>query len=276
MGGAGETDGDARERLPALAVTTSVKGTQALNRESREAARRWGLPWIERGSASLASLHANRATALLIFERERILLTDGADALTFHAGMAHLRIQRLASGEGDTLVRLAGLTPGDHVLDCTLGLGQDARVAAAAVGSNGSVVGLEQSLALFAVQDAGFRRGPTSPGACRIQAVHAEAGAFLRAQPDRSVDVVLFDPMFETPKKAQPAFALLRRLASHAPLSLEVLEQARRVARRCVLLKAGKDCSTFRELGLLEVERSRYSDLMWSVLSVTDPDPPSR
>ncbi len=256
------------QAVPALAVTTSGKSSPALIRESQEAARRWSLPWIERRASTIGALLSTRAQALLIFERERIALVDLEGSLTFHAGMAHLRVQRLASGEGDALVRVAALSPGDHVLDCTLGLGQDARVAAAAVGPGGSVVGLEQSLALFAVQDAGFRREGAPVGACTVRPLHAEAGAYLRAQPSRSVDVVFFDPMFEKPKKAQPAFALLRRFAHPAPLTRAVVDEALRVARKRVVIKAGKYSSTLRELGLEDVERSRYSDVVWSAIPV--------
>ncbi len=51
---------------------------------------------------------------------------------------------------------LAELRAGDTILDCTLGLGQDALVAALVVGPSGRVVALEKSLALYAVVSEGL------------------------------------------------------------------------------------------------------------------------
>ncbi|HXN83293.1 MAG TPA: hypothetical protein VN883_12530, partial [Myxococcales bacterium] len=53
----------------------------------------------------------------------------------------------------------------------------------------------------------------------------------------RSFDVVLFDPMFRRAGEAAPLFDLVRTLAEHAPLRAEDLLEARRVARRGVLVK---------------------------------------
>lgn len=252
--------------LPPLAVTTSNRPPPALESEARAEARRLGIPFLVRGAHTVERLLTTGAQALIVFARERITLLDPEGELPFHAGMAELRMQRLRRGERDTLVELAGLAAGDAVLDCTLGLGQDAQVAALAVGPTGRVTALEHSLPLFALFDAGVRRQGPNPGSCEVEAIHAESGAWLRACADKQFDVVLFDPMFEIPKKSQPGFALLRRHAEHAPLTPETLEQARRVARRRVVLKAGKHGRALQQLGLQPLQLSRYSDLAWCVL----------
>lgn len=253
---------------PLPLVTTSLRPIPALVAESQACAARFSLRFLPRAGLALDALLADGGAAL-VFEQRTVRLLGAEGALVFHAGMAHLRKQRLDSGEGDTLVRLAGLRPGDAVLDCTLGQAQDARVAARAVGPSGRVTGVEHSLALAALQDAGFRR-PTSrdPRSAAIRVVHAEALDVLRALPDRSEDVILFDPMFSRPKKAQPGFELLRRLAQEAPLSPELLHEARRVARRRVLVKAGRYGGDLKRLGLAPVGTSRSSELEWGVLEV--------
>lgn len=251
--------------LAPLAVTLSGKADLAVEAEARRHAAALGLPFLAREGA-LKGLLERHARALLVFARDGVRLVDGEGELAFHEGMAHLRMQRLASGEGDTLVRLAGLVPGDSVLDCTLGLGQDARVAALAVGPAGRVLGVEKSLPLYALLAAGLGRAGAFPGACAVEARHADALEFLRAQPAGACDVVLFDPMFDAPKKSQPAFALLRRHAEHAPLTPEALEEARRVARRCVVVKAGRHSAGLSRLGLRPLATSRYADLVWAVV----------
>jgi 16S rRNA (guanine1516-N2)-methyltransferase len=250
-----------------LAVTLSGRAEATVEAEARAAAASLGVPFLPRPrKGPLHALLGTHAGALLVFSRDAVTLVDSGGQLSFHAGMAHLRMQRLASGEGDTLVRLAGLAPGEAVLDCTLGLGQDALVAARAVGPSGRVVGLEKSLPLFAVLSAGLRRTGAFPDACAVEVHHADADAFLRAQPAGAFDVVLFDPMFDAPKKSQPAFELLRRHAEHAPLAPETLAEARRVARRRVVVKAGRYTPGLQRLGLVPRATSRYADVVWGVL----------
>ncbi|WP_370458831.1 class I SAM-dependent methyltransferase [Aggregicoccus sp. 17bor-14] len=246
-------------------MTTSGQPPEALVQRARARAREWGLPFVPRPrKAPLGPLLESVAEAFLVFEREAVTLTDRHGSFAFHAGMAHLRRMRLETGEGDTLVRLADLRPGDTVLDCTLGLGQDALVCARAVGPAGRVVGLEASLALYAVVSEGLAAYDVGPASTRVAAHHADARAWLARQESGSFDVVLFDPMFEKPKKSQPAFEVLRRFAEHAPLAPETLAEARRVARRWVLVKTGKHGEELRRLGLSAEPGSRYTSLLWA------------
>lgn len=251
--------------MPPLAVTTSGQPDEPLVARARAAARAWGLPFVPRRKKQpLGPLLEGVAEAFLVFGRDEVSLWDTHGSFSFHPGMAHLRRKRLDAGEGDTLVRVAQLAPGDHVLDCTLGLGQDALVAARAVGPRGRVLGVEKSLALWAVVDEGLRHYPTGPDACPVETRCADALAVLAAQPDASWDVVLFDPMFDKPKKAQPSFELLRRFAEHAPLTPDVLAEARRVARRWVVVKAGRHGDELARLGLTAEPGSRYTALVWA------------
>jgi hypothetical protein len=68
--------------------------------------------------------------------------------------------------------------------------------------------------------------------------------------PDRSVDVVLLDPMFRSAGESGALFDLVRELAEHAPLAPETLAHARRVARRGVLVKDAPPGHELARLGL--------------------------
>lgn len=250
----------------ALAVTTNGKCAEPIAQAAREAARAWGLPYVERRrKAPLWPLLEKVADAFLVFSTEGVTLWDKEGSLHFQLGIAHLRVKRLDAGiQEDTLVRLAAFAPGESVLDCTLGLAQDALVAARAVGPEGRVVGLEKSLALFAVVSEGLRAHEHGPRSCRIEALHADAADFLAAQPAGAFDCVLFDPMFERPGRSQPSFEVLRRFADHASLTPEVLAQARRVARRVVVVKGAKHSRALERLGLTPEPGSRYSPFAWA------------
>lgn len=250
-----------------LAVTTSTKVDAALVREARAVAARWGLPFLpRRAKEGIAPWLGVKADAVVVVGGDGVTLWEPEGSFTFHAGMAHLRRMRLRAGEPDAFVRVAELRPGDSVLDCTLGLAQDALVASLAVGPGGRVVGLEKSLALGVVAAEGLRHYELGPDSGPIEVLHADAREYLKTLPSGSFDVVFFDPMFAKPKKAQPAFEVLRRFAEHAPLTPETLAEGRRVARRWVVVKGARYSDDLKKLGLPEEPGSRFTDVVWGRL----------
>jgi hypothetical protein len=247
-----------------LAVTTSTKVDADTVREARAVAGRWGLPFLpRRAKEGVAPWLGTKTDALVVVGGDGVTLWEPEGSFTFHAGMAHLRRMRLRDGEPDAFVRVAELRAGDSVLDCTLGLAQDALVASLAVGPEGKVVGLEKSLPLCVVAAEGLRRYERGADSCAVEVLNADAREYLRTLPPASFDVVFFDPMFAKPKKAQPAFEVLRRFAEHAPLTPETLAEARRVARRWVVVKGARHSDDLKKLGLPEEPGSRYTDVVW-------------
>jgi len=254
----------------ALAVTTALDATADLIEAARAAATRHGAAWLDRDGRPLAELAgAAGAGALLVLGRQGAALFAGGAEHRYHAGMGALRARRLARGERSTaepFLAAAGLRPGDAVLDCTLGLGADALVAAEAVGSGGRVVGLESSPVLAAWVAEGLARLPL-PAAGRVEVRCAEHGAALAALPDGGFDVVVFDPMFRHPRAEAPPFDVVRRFADPRPLSLAALERARRVARRWVVVKDGVPGWDLARLGLEPLPSSRGARRLYARLA---------
>ncbi|MGB8929791.1 MAG: class I SAM-dependent methyltransferase, partial [Anaeromyxobacteraceae bacterium] len=151
---------------------------------------------------------------------------------------------------------VSGIRPGDAVLDCTLGLGADALVAAVAAGAAGRVVGIEGSVPLAAWVGEGLARSPL-PGANRIEVWAGDHAALLESLPERSFDVVCFDPMFRHARAEPGGFDVVRALADARPLSREAVELARRVARRWVLVKDGAPGWDLARLGLTPLPSAR-------------------
>jgi 16S rRNA (guanine1516-N2)-methyltransferase len=249
-----------------LAVTTPLAPTPAADDAAREAAGRRGLPFVRRGNLSLAELAGEAGVdALLVLGAHASLWVEGVEE-RWHPGMGALRAKRLAIGErvtGDTFLAAARLRPGDLVLDCTIGLGADALVAATAVGSAGRVVGLESSPAIAAWTGEGFARLP-GEAASRVRVECADHEAWLAAAPDRAFDVVVFDPMFRRARPATPGFDFLRRLADPRPLARSSLDQARRVARRGVLVKDGTPGWDLARLSLAPLDGRRGADRLYA------------
>jgi 16S rRNA (guanine1516-N2)-methyltransferase len=261
-----------------LAVTTSAQARQELVTRAQAAALTWGVPFFpRRPKQGIADWLGVRAEALLIFGHDAVTLWDKEGHHGFHGGMAELRRRRWVDGDRtDTFARMTELRPGDAVLDCTLGLGQDALMASLVVGPTGRVVGIEKSLPLAVLVSAGLETYELGPDSCRIQVVHADAREYLRTLPGGSFDVVFFDPMFARPRKAQPGFDVLRRFADHAPLTPETLEEGRRVARRWVVVKGSKYSDDLKKLGLPAEPGNHYTNVVWGRLRPLDAASSSR
>lgn len=249
-----------------LAVTTPLHPSPADAEVARRAAARWGLPYVAREGRALArALEVAGADAALVLSARRALLAAGGAEHTWSPGMGALRMKRvLARRAGapagaathDPFAEAAGLEPGDHVLDCTAGLAADALVAAAAAGPGGRVTALESSRALAAWTGEGLLRLDAEP-ARRVEVHAVDHLEFLRAAPARSYDVVTFDPMFRHARAEPGGFDLVRRLADARPLAPEALEEARRVARRWVLVKDGAPGWDLARLGLVPLPSAR-------------------
>ncbi|MFN0063382.1 MAG: class I SAM-dependent methyltransferase [Myxococcaceae bacterium] len=247
-----------------LGITTRPQAAREALEIAQAAVAQWSLPYVERGGERLETL-LETWDALLVWEPPQWSLADSRGTLRYSPGLAQLRLKGLDAGANDDrFLRAAQLWPGDEVLDCTLGLGQDALVAARAVGPQGRVVGLEKCLPIWAVVASGLSEWPTHPGSCRIEAVHADSEVWLRLLPDEAFDVVVFDPMFGRPTRAQPGFELMRRFAALDGVSESMLREARRVARRSVVIKAARYSKDLRKLGLEAMPARRQSAVVWA------------
>lgn len=206
--------------------------------------------------------------ALVVTRRDwRYERSDGS-TFTFHPNMAALRVKRLQEGGSDSLIAASGMQTGDHVLDCTLGIGADAIVSSFAVGEEGGVVALESQPLIAELVSHGLATYQTERRALqkamrRIQVIHADYHTYLLEQPDQSVDYVLFDPMFRRPMLASLPMQQLKPLANHAPLTPEAVQEACRVARKAVLFKERVTSPEFERLGF--VKQWSSSQVAWGV-----------
>jgi len=253
-----------------LAVTTVHGASDADRGAARAAATRHAMPFAERRGRSLARVAGDAgADALLVLSATRAALWLEGREWPWHAGMGELRLRRLLEGEGaarataDGFLAAAMLRPGEAVLDATLGMGADALVASAAVGAEGRVVGVEASPALAALVAEGLRRHG-SDAARRVEVLRGDANEILSSLPERSFDLVTFDPMFRHAREGGPALHLVRRLADARPLAPETVARARRVARRAVLVKDGAPGWDLARLGLVPLPSARGANRLYA------------
>ena len=258
------------------AVVTTVrrghKYTEANRRLAAETAERLGIPNVPRGSDSLGDLRARYGVGNVLVARSgRLTLDTASGELFFHPGMSHLRIKNLMRGQGDHLVAALDLRAGMHVLDCTLGTGADAIVESYAVGETGRVTALESSPLIAAVIGDGLAHATGDnydmhAAMRRITVCATDALTYLREQAAGSYDVVYFDPMFRCPLHESAGMNALRARADMRALTPETVAEARRVARRRVVMKERRESGEFERLGFFEVVGGKYSRVSYGVM----------
>ena len=260
------------------AIVTTVRRGQKYTEANRTLAARTaaalGIPNVPRGNDSLEELRAAYgADAVLVARRGLLTLVTAEGELFFHPGMSHLRIKNLLLGHGDHLVSALGLVEGMHVLDCTLGTGADAIVESFAVGAQGTVTALEANPLIAAVIADGLAHATGDnydmhSAMRRIVVHHADALTFLRAAETDSYDVVYFDPMFRRPLHESAGMNALRMLADSRALTAETIAEARRVARRRVVMKERQGSKEFARLGFTYITGGKYSRIAYGVMEV--------
>ncbi|AEJ61704.1 protein of unknown function DUF548 [Spirochaeta thermophila DSM 6578] len=244
-------------------VTVSLGASEREIEWACSLARELDLVLVPRGERSLEDLAAaSGASAVLVVGKDGLSLFHEGRRYVFHPNMAVLRVDRLRKGVGDRLVAVAGLGAGDRVLDCTCGMAADAVVASFVVGEGGEVRALEASPVLASLVRGGLA-SYVHPDArlCeamrRVEVLTADYRDYLAQEDPGSWDVVLFDPMFESTYDASRGIDLVRILGREGLPDREDIERARRVARRCVVVKDRPPGALIRRLGVDVVHRSR-------------------
>lgn len=263
----------AHEPVP-FVVTTSRKPDGELERDAGGWAERLQAPYAQRGNYSLASLMARAGVpAVLVVSRERpVFVWPERDVeYFFHPSMAKIRLQNLAAGRGDPMVTAMGLQEGLHVLDCTLGRASDAIVASHVVGPKGRVVGLEVVpmicyLTADGIQHHRSGRADLDAALRRIGVECADYRERLPKCESRSFDIVYFDPVFTRPLLDALPMAPLRELAAKGTVTPEVLQEARRVARKRVVIKDVVHSELWTDLGIEAVVRGSGSRTEYGVI----------
>lgn len=263
--------------FPKTVVTTSLEPDSAVRERARWWAETLKCPLIPRDRDMESSLTLNRiavandADVVVVVGRRVTRLAVGEREFRFHPGMAKLRIQALARGQGDRLIAACRIDKGYSFLDCTLGLAADAIVASYVVGASGKVVGLESQVLLAALAEEGLHNyidedKQMVEAMGRIKVVHSQAESYLAGLADETFDVVYFDPMFRHTRKKSSAMDMLRLLGNPAPLSGEAIREALRVARYRVVVKEGRGSRVFEELGISRIVGGKYSPVAYGVL----------
>lgn len=229
-----------------MIITTSLRENEALIAQAKALATELGVLYQARRKRSLTKCLAEFGPFYLLYkDRLSFVNADGSE-LTFHPDTAVLRIKAPI----DTLRDLVG-QPSQTILDTTMGLASDSLVLAAA---GHEVTALESQEAIFQVVSRGLATYQTKDERIEkamrsIKTIKIDSLTYLKSQPDQSVDVIYADPMFSETITESQNLDGLKPLANPNQLTHEWLDQAKRVAREKIILKAHFRDPVFEDFG---------------------------
>ncbi|OCA90850.1 hypothetical protein A8F94_02965 [Bacillus sp. FJAT-27225] len=237
-------------------VTTAYRVNENMLNRAKKAASDLSIPLLPRGKKSIPQMQKETGSACIVVGNESIKLYGiGEDKpFFFHPSSAMFRVKRLIEGGTDPLIEAAGLQKGGSFLDCTLGLGSDSIAASFASGIEGTINGLEGSKYIAYLVKQGLSSWPTGIGLLddamkRVNVIHSDALSYLKSLPDKSVDCVYWDPMFDEGIEESEGIRALRQFAEYRGLGGEEIEESLRVARQRVVLKDHFRSPRFEEFG---------------------------
>jgi 16S rRNA (guanine1516-N2)-methyltransferase len=259
-------------QLAHFIVTTSQRPNPETVQRAKAFSACYQMPYMLReGSLETISIEYLPVGVFVFTARDMFLWYQGRE-IRFHTNMAKHRILNVIKGGQDRMQTVMSLSPGDSMLDCTLGLGTDAIVASFIVGTSGKITGLESEYPLFLLVNHGFKEYVlrdkeylTEPMR-RIQVVHAESLEYLKSLQEDSYNVVYFDPMFRSPGTRSQGLEGLRMLSNPVALSQEHVAEAVRVSSRVVVLKERPGSREFARLGFSELKVTRGAAVSYGVI----------
>ncbi|MDO3412815.1 class I SAM-dependent methyltransferase [Saccharibacillus sp. CPCC 101409] len=257
-----------------MIVTTGYSPSEPELARAKKIAEESGIRLVSRGRMSIPKLFTSTgADAVLIVTQGKVrLLRQDHPVLEYHPSMGYVRAKRLLKGEPDPMIAASRAEAGDSVLDCTAGLGTDSLVFAVAVGTQGRVRALEASPELAILLREGLasyevEKPSVTEAMRRIEVLRTDHLDYLQSLPDNSFDIVYFDPMFRKPVYDSSGISPLRAFADARALSEASIREARRVARKTVILKEKKGSGEMERLGFAADGRE-HAKITYGVIQV--------
>ncbi|MCD8509810.1 MAG: class I SAM-dependent methyltransferase [Bacillus sp. (in: Bacteria)] len=225
-------------------ITTCGRPNQSVILKAEQLAERLRISYIKREKQSVHSLISNFNAAVIVVEKDRLTVQagNGQPPFFFHPNAAMFRAKRFLKTKEDPLVQACQLQREDKFLDATLGLGSDAIIASMATGVEGEVTGIESSEIIAFIVEQGMQTYSSNvpmidEALRRINVQCSSHLQWLQGKPADAYDVIYFDPMFEEAVTGAIGFDAMRSFTVKSSFTGELVEEAKRVAKKRVVLR---------------------------------------
>ncbi|MCM3599881.1 class I SAM-dependent methyltransferase [Robertmurraya korlensis] len=243
-------------------VTTAGRTNPDMIEEAKTIALELECPYQERRKKSVQTLQSLYKGDCIVVGKERLelFLMNSDEPFFFHPNSSMFRIKRLLKYEHDPFIDATGLVKGMSLLDCTLGLASDSIVASFVVGASGKVVGTEENKYLAYLVSRGLKSWQSGLAGMdeamrAISVQHSSALSYIKKIPSNEFDCVYIDPMFEETILESDGIRALAELAVYSEVREEFISEAKRVARRRLVLKDHFRSKRFEQFGFSVMKR---------------------
>ncbi|MCA1030393.1 class I SAM-dependent methyltransferase [Bacillus timonensis] len=257
-----------------MIVTTAGRTNEEMIELAKDVAKDLHIKYVERKKSSIGEIHRNYIDDILVVGKERyeIHSRDNNAPFFYHPNSAMFRMKRIIKGEKDPFLSCVNIQRGKSFLDCTVGLGSDSILASYIVGENGKVIGLEANKFISYIVKKGLETWTTNlevmnKSMRRIKIEHSTYEEFLIQSPDKSYDVIYFDPMFEEDIEESNGINPLKAQAHYSRWSDEIIWHAKRVARERIVLKDHWKSDKFQKFGF-EVRKRKSAKFHYGVIEL--------
>jgi hypothetical protein len=257
-----------------MIVTTAGRPDQTLKILAKQISFEIHGKYVERRKKSVQYLQSNFDDDVIVVGKNRMELyvRGEKEPIFFHPNSSSFRIKRIINGRKDPFVEAAKLSAGMSILDCTLGLASDSIVASFVVGKTGKVVGVEGNPIIAFLTKHGLKKWDSGMDKMNdamrsIEVIAENSINFLKKCPDQSFDVIYFDPMFDEAIIESDGIKGIRKIALYEDVSKELIDQAKRVAKKRIVLKDHWKSQRFERFGF-QVYRRKTAKFHFGVLEV--------
>lgn len=238
-----------------LAVTTKKRPSIKLEERSRMISERLRIPMIQRQNMNIKPLMETlKVDGIIVVTEDSNVLRFEDFTYEWHPNTTDIKFRQLKKGS-IPLEKALNVSVGDTVIDGTLGFASDAIIAKVLVGRTGKVIGLEANPVLALLTELGIKHYTKfdcelQQAARDIEVVNAVSYDYLRSLESNSVDIVYFDPMFETTGERSSGMHKLKQVAYQGGIDRKTIEEAVRVSRKRVVIKERYACELFSQLAI--------------------------
>ncbi|MCA0988292.1 class I SAM-dependent methyltransferase [Guptibacillus algicola] len=244
-----------------MIFTTAGRPTISSINEAKRLSNFYSGTYIDRNKRSVKDIMKDSQEPVIVYGNNRLYLyvDNSIEPIFFHPNSAMFRCKSLAKGMADPFIEACGLEEGMSLLDCTAGLASDSIVASFVTGVNGRVEALEGSLLALLLQE-GLAKWDSgneeiNQAIRRLSITWKRYEEVLPTIPDNAYDVVYFDPMFEETILESDGVQGIRRVALYDGISPEMVTEAKRIAKRRVVLKDFWKSNRFEQLQFHQLVR---------------------
>ncbi len=233
-------------------ITTSVKKDKELENKAKNFAKKLGVKYIVREKNTISRFLKFYKNLFLVYKNKLIFLSEKGKFF-FHLDTAMLRIKN----KKEPILDIIGEKK-QSILDATMGLCRDSIVLSY---FGHELTALEKNKIVFEIVKDGMKNLEIEDEKIinaikKIKLINIDNLEYLRQSPDNEYDIIYADFMFCKKIKNSDNLNSLEKIVKKSGMTEEFLTEAKRVARKKIIIKAHILDNIFQKFNFKRIRKS--------------------